>query len=1024
MAIIPRSLYPLKFKPVIPAWPQGEPQRISVGGDGTGSPWEVEIVKDIMGLQQALLLKAGVTPTGTPETALVSQYYDCLTTLFSRDAATTADLIAGSFPNGVGVQTSGFATAGDGGGAFWVATGGTGTPSVTIYAGGLITDADGRIFTIVPGPINPRQYGAVGDGVADDVIPIQDALDTQASRLGGPVYLSAGTYLCSAQLTIPDRVEFYGDGSGATTLSFAGAGGSFPNSTCLWSAGSVADLPDLSADVAPDEVSLTFVSDHSLAVDDLFLIIDPRIRTYAASNNNFRAGEFFVAADIPTSTTVDVDSPAYATTNPDETSGVDTYESAFVNMRKVTPNRLIVRDMTIVGVGANDSTVVIGVDYARSCVFERLIVSGSNLSLLQLNHSYDISITDVEMSNSNTAGTDNNGIQLSHCQRIFVTRCRGGGSNSMLSAEALSSTDSIVNRQVYIADCYAPQRGDGVGAIRFAGNSEYITISDTQVAGIQIGGDHCRISNCEIEGQPAQTTTAPGVGWAVYFLNMTGFDVLIDGCKIVARVNVDSSTALVYWKDDFFNLFRPDVVIINDTKIDMRGYSGKPIAFTTRSPTTTPSLRMEDVDVVGGDAAADICLFDISNNAGWERLEFNGCRFLETGVSARGAELISFRDTVIERSPTYGILVPNPVSGPFSIHTVLFHDCHITNSDLAGIGIFDTDAVVECYHTVSLGNNVNSSKSSDRSSFAFQPASGAGATSLLLAHNVFGDNKSVKTQTFSYHYVDVDVVTDSNTTILGGLTVTRTPTIADTLANVQDQNTDDTRNSGTLGLVRGNTATAPSGAQDLVIGTGSGNRGVYLKSSSTGLSAWMAGDTSDPDRFIIEMDHANNDFTFIVAGVASCTIDGGGINPVSGGTNSVGDSIKRWAGVYAGAHHFKRMFADGGSVVSVGSHLTKTAGWGTGSTFDSLTAGRDSLVRVVINTLGGDQSGTPSFTYTFPNGAEGSEIPVVHVTNRASLFAQWSVTSTTSTTVTVQIQGTPANSVQYGCNLTIAWIDD
>ena len=70
MAINPKVDFPTKFGAVTAEWPYGEPQNISAPGDGTGSPWEERVVKDIMGLQQALLTAAGITPSGTPETAL------------------------------------------------------------------------------------------------------------------------------------------------------------------------------------------------------------------------------------------------------------------------------------------------------------------------------------------------------------------------------------------------------------------------------------------------------------------------------------------------------------------------------------------------------------------------------------------------------------------------------------------------------------------------------------------------------------------------------------------------------------------------------------------------------------------------------------------------------------------------------------------------------------------------------------------------------------------------------------------
>ena len=56
--------------------------------------------------------------------------------------------------------------------------------------------------------VSVKDFGAVGDGVADDTAAIQAALDSGATRVYGP----GGTYL-TGSLTIPSNVELYGDGA-------------------------------------------------------------------------------------------------------------------------------------------------------------------------------------------------------------------------------------------------------------------------------------------------------------------------------------------------------------------------------------------------------------------------------------------------------------------------------------------------------------------------------------------------------------------------------------------------------------------------------------------------------------------------------------------------------------------------------------------------------------------------------------------------------------------------------------------
>lgn len=70
--------YPGKVGPPVAAYPFGEPINVSAPGAGDGTPWEEAWVKDIEGWKTALMAEAGITPTGNPETALISQLLEAM----------------------------------------------------------------------------------------------------------------------------------------------------------------------------------------------------------------------------------------------------------------------------------------------------------------------------------------------------------------------------------------------------------------------------------------------------------------------------------------------------------------------------------------------------------------------------------------------------------------------------------------------------------------------------------------------------------------------------------------------------------------------------------------------------------------------------------------------------------------------------------------------------------------------------------------------------------------------------------
>jgi hypothetical protein len=69
--------------------------------------------------------------------------------------------------------------------------------------------------------ISVKDFGAVGDGVADDTAEIQAAID--AAPEGGAIYFPNGTYAISAALIVDKAITLYGDGPGKWYDSLGGS---------------------------------------------------------------------------------------------------------------------------------------------------------------------------------------------------------------------------------------------------------------------------------------------------------------------------------------------------------------------------------------------------------------------------------------------------------------------------------------------------------------------------------------------------------------------------------------------------------------------------------------------------------------------------------------------------------------------------------------------------------------------------------------------------------------------------------
>jgi hypothetical protein len=66
------------------AYPYGKARNRPVPNDPTGTPWEASIVNDWLGFHQALLVAAGITPSGPPDAVGSSQYLQAIQALIAN----------------------------------------------------------------------------------------------------------------------------------------------------------------------------------------------------------------------------------------------------------------------------------------------------------------------------------------------------------------------------------------------------------------------------------------------------------------------------------------------------------------------------------------------------------------------------------------------------------------------------------------------------------------------------------------------------------------------------------------------------------------------------------------------------------------------------------------------------------------------------------------------------------------------------------------------------------------------------
>ncbi len=96
----------------------------------------------------------------------------------------------------------------------------------TATLGAVRTSAQAAPAVDLTGATTPQDFGAAGDGVADDTDAIQQAIDAQLTLANKIVYFPPGTYRVTRTLVIPDIEHLKGDNFNRIVLAGAGTMGS------------------------------------------------------------------------------------------------------------------------------------------------------------------------------------------------------------------------------------------------------------------------------------------------------------------------------------------------------------------------------------------------------------------------------------------------------------------------------------------------------------------------------------------------------------------------------------------------------------------------------------------------------------------------------------------------------------------------------------------------------------------------------------------------------------------------------
>lgn len=420
--------------------------------------------------------------------------------------------------------------------------------------------------------VSAKDFGAVGDGIADDTA----ALVAFGNAVAGKKIIPPGRYKVTQMISFRpgDVVE----GAGSSSVIDAS---SFPGDAVFSVAGSLQSLPALGATAAIGDQTVAFASAHGLAVGDVFVIYNPTAYSFSPYRANYRAGEWCRVAQVVSETSVRVYSTLYGT-----------YTSGSVTVHKLVGERTMFRDFRVIQPATGN--LALQVSLIDSPVVENIQTGGSTYAGIELDRCVDFYANGGALQGPYLSG-DQYGLAISNCQGGEIHGSYHAGKHAILFGGG-DATGSVPTRAVTV---YSPVLG-GAGATAnqdLHGNTEDITfIGGIYYNGGQISGKNHKFIGCSFKGYGNS-------GISLYTGEPVSGDFIFEACKFESSINPNASNYGVIDLQAFgSNVSGECTVMFNNCVISAPGASTYPVRVGLNGTNHKLNILFDGIHLKGGGA--------------------------------------------------------------------------------------------------------------------------------------------------------------------------------------------------------------------------------------------------------------------------------------------------------------------------------------------------------------------------------------------------------------------------------------
>ena len=337
-------------------------------------------------------------------------------------------------------------------------------------------------YSMIQGaPVNVLDFGAIGDGVANDTVAIQAALASMQST-GGELFFPKGTYKITAPIAqeFNDGVNVKITGYGAK-IDGTSVTGTVNGDTVLILLGGSTDsvftktFPSsaLGANVLVNATSITSAGTFGVQPNDILLVTSTDL--WNPTRIYYYKGEMVEVRSV-SGTTIECSNGLF-----------DGYTAATTTIYRLTMPYISVEGLEI---EMNANQIGLAIHYSRNATVRNVIVHGARYSGIETFYCFGGLVDNCFVYDAWDSGSDSYGVVVATNQNFSVTNC-----TLTQARHCITSGGFEPNRLLNYSNnhCTAHPLQTNPYAIDVHGNAEYVIIANNYSEGIVCSGINASI---------------------------------------------------------------------------------------------------------------------------------------------------------------------------------------------------------------------------------------------------------------------------------------------------------------------------------------------------------------------------------------------------------------------------------------------------------------------------------------------------------------------------------------------------